>query len=155
SELTIARPQQRSGLLKSLNSMLFIQRALNRVRWLIFTRVWGMDICKSTVISLSAKLDRTYPQGIHIGSDSYIAFGASILTHDMCRRLRTDTTIGNNCFIGAHALILPGVTVGDGSIVAAGAVVTRDVLSGSIVAGNPAKAIRSGIEVGRFGILVE
>ena len=49
----------------------------------------------------------------------------------------------NNCCIGTRALILPGVTVGEGSFVAAGAVVTKDVPDWSIVAGIPAKVIRT------------
>ena len=50
-------------------------------------------------------------------------------------------------------MIMPGVTVGDESIVAAGAVVFDDVPPRSIVAGNPARVIRSDIKVGRFGRL--
>lgn len=52
------------------------------------------------------------------------------------------TTIGNDVWIGAAALILKGVTIGDGAVVAAGAVVTRDVPPYGIVAGNPARLIR-------------
>lgn len=144
---------KRRGLFKSLNSFDFVLRFLNRVRWLVNTKVWGMEVCPTSVISLSAKLDRTNPTGVHIGSNCYIAFGATILTHDMCRAFRADTYIGSNCFIGGRAIILPGVRVGDGSIVAAGAVVTKNVPPGSIVAGNPARVIRSGISVGRFGVI--
>lgn len=50
--------------------------------------------------------------------------------------------IENDAWIGAHALILRGVTIGARSIVAAGAVVTRDVPADTLVAGNPAKPIR-------------
>jgi acetyltransferase-like isoleucine patch superfamily enzyme len=50
--------------------------------------------------------------------------------------------IGNDAWIGAGAMILRGVTVGEGGIVAAGAVVTRDVPSYCIVAGNPAVVVR-------------
>ena len=50
--------------------------------------------------------------------------------------------IGNDVWIGARAIILPGVTVGDGSIIGAGAVVTHDVPSYAIVAGVPARIIR-------------
>lgn len=51
-------------------------------------------------------------------------------------------TIGNDCWIGANAVILPGVTIGEHSVVAAGAVVTKDVPSHSLVAGVPAKIIK-------------
>jgi acetyltransferase-like isoleucine patch superfamily enzyme len=52
-------------------------------------------------------------------------------------------TVGANCFIGYHAVILPGVTIGDDCIVAACAVVTKDVPPGSVVAGNPARVVKS------------
>lgn len=51
-------------------------------------------------------------------------------------------TIGNNVWIGGSCTLLPGVTVGDNSIVAAGSVVTKDVLPNTIVAGNPARFLR-------------
>ncbi|UZE94359.1 hypothetical protein NKI27_09650 [Alkalimarinus alittae] len=52
-------------------------------------------------------------------------------------------TIGNNVWIGANTFILPGVTIHDGSVVAANSVVSSDVPSMSLVGGNPAKLIRS------------
>ena len=54
--------------------------------------------------------------------------------------------IGNDVWIGDRALILPGVHIGDGSIIAAGAVVTKDVSPYSIVAGVPARKIRDRFE---------
>lgn len=112
-----------------------------------------MNIHKSVRISLKAKLDKTNPKGIYIDEGSYIAFGAVILTHDMCRKLHTNVKIGKNCFIGANSIVMPGVSIGDSCIVAAGAVVTKNVPSNSIVAGNPAKVIRSGIKTSALGIL--
>ena len=52
-------------------------------------------------------------------------------------------TIGNDVWIGGSCVILPGVTIGDNSIVAAGSVVTKDVPSNVIVAGNPAKILKN------------
>lgn len=52
-------------------------------------------------------------------------------------------TIGNNVWIGARVIILPGISIGDGAIIAAGSVVTKNVLSNTIVGGNPAKVIRN------------
>ena len=54
--------------------------------------------------------------------------------------------IGNDVWIGDRALILPGVHIGDGSIIAAGAVVTKDVPPYSIAAGVPARKIRDRFE---------
>lgn len=51
-------------------------------------------------------------------------------------------TIGNDVWIGQRVMIMPGVTIGDGSIVGAASVVTKDVPDYAIVAGNPARIIR-------------
>ncbi|WP_147078441.1 CatB-related O-acetyltransferase [Methylobacterium haplocladii] len=55
---------------------------------------------------------------------------------------RGDVTIGNDVWLGSGCMILSGVTVGDGAVVAARAVVTRDVPPYAVVAGNPAKIVR-------------
>jgi len=55
---------------------------------------------------------------------------------------RGDVVIGNDVWLGSQAMILSGVTIGDGAVVAARAVVTRDVPPYAIVAGNPAKLVR-------------
>lgn len=55
---------------------------------------------------------------------------------------RGDTAIGNDVWVGYDALILPGVTIGDGAVVGARAVVTRDVPPYAVVAGNPARIVR-------------
>ena len=57
-------------------------------------------------------------------------------------RRAANVHVGNDCWIGHAAIILPGVAVGDGAVIGAGAVVSRDVAPYSIVAGVPARAIR-------------
>lgn len=59
----------------------------------------------------------------------------------------TNTYIGDRCFIAMNAIIMPGVKIGRECIVGAGSVVTKDVPDHCIVAGNPAKIIRTGIRM--------
>lgn len=131
------------------------------IRWmlllpyfLMLTKLYKMNISPTARISLGAKLDKTYPQGIHIDDESYVASGALIFSHDYSRGVRTNTFIGKRCFIGANAIILPGIRIGDSVIVGAGSVVTQDIPSGCIVAGNPAKILREQITTTIYGKLV-
>lgn len=85
--------------------------------------------------------------GIEIGDNVMIGPGASLLTanHDLYDHqvlLCGKVTIKNNAWIGAKAMILPGVTVGENAIVAGGAVVTKDVEPNTVVGGNPAKILK-------------
>lgn len=101
----------------------------------------------------------------HITATNYIKIGNNLLTgkwvtitdnshgktdyyelqHPPCERKvisKGGVTIGNNVWIGDKATILPGVTIGDGAVIAANAVVTKDVAAYSVVGGNPAKALK-------------
>lgn len=86
--------------------------------------------------------------GIYIGDGTLIGHCVVLATlnHDRNPQHRADLYpkpihIGRNVWIGAHATVLPGVTIGDGAIVAAGAVVTKDVPAEAVVGGVPAKLI--------------
>lgn len=98
------------------------------------------------IIGLSG-IDDNHCWHISIGNDVTIAPGAYILAHDASTKILigytwvAPVTIEDGVFIGAHAIILPGVTLGAKSIVGAGAVVTSDVSPGAIVAGVPARVI--------------
>lgn len=61
---------------------------------------------------------------------------------DLAMATSAPVMIGDDCFIGARAMILKGVSIGERAIVGAGAVVTKDVPAGTIVAGNPARVIK-------------
>lgn len=136
---------------RGLNRLSGLRNLLVDLRRKLMVSLWGMDIHPTAQMSLSAKLDRTFPIGVHIGAHSYVAFEARILCHDRTRGLYLHTRIGENCFIGGRSLILPGVEIGDGCVVGAGSVVTKSVPAGSVVAGNPARVLREGIAVGPYG----
>ena len=121
-------------------------------RHFVYTKIYCMDISSSARISFRTYLDKTYPKGIHIGDESYIVSGAMILSHDFITDKKSN--IGKKCFIGANSIIMPGVNIGDSVIVGSGAVVTKDIPSGCIVAGNPARIIRENIRTTKFGKMI-
>ena len=132
-----------------------LQIAVTALRNLYLRRVWGMKIDRGARISGKAFLDYTNPGGIHIGAYTIVTPGARIFTHDFVKARHLDTRIGSRCFVGANAIILAGVTIGNGCVIGAGAVVTGDVPDNSMVAGNPARIVRSDIETGYWGMMAE
>ncbi|AJY77773.1 acetyltransferase [Paenibacillus beijingensis] len=107
--------------------------------------------------------DRTYinrrteimcKQSVVIGSDCAISWDVVITDTDYHQITGLDANgsvmnddakpvrIGNHVWIGCRAIILKGVTIGSGAIVAAGSVVTKDVPAGTLVAGVPAKVVK-------------
>jgi acetyltransferase-like isoleucine patch superfamily enzyme len=135
----------------SLNRFFALRNLLVAAKRSVYVKVFRMDIHSTVQLSLSAKLDKTFPKGVHIDAFSYVASGAQILSHDRTRGLYLHTRIGENCFIGTNAIILPGITIGDNCVIGAGSVVTKDVPARCMAAGNPAKVIRTDIEVGHYG----
>jgi acetyltransferase-like isoleucine patch superfamily enzyme len=139
--------------LKSLNQLRRVRLIVTGARrqWLV--RVKGMVIDPSASLSLSSRILSAERGSIVIGAESLVAFKTLILTRCAKTGAALSTRIGRRCFIGGGAVILPGVSIGDESIVAAGAVVGADVPPRCIVAGNPARVIRRDISVGKFGRL--
>lgn len=112
----------------------------------------GITIGSDTIIGEKATLDGRgqLPNStgkIIIGEHTDIASEVMIWTseHDLSspnwQAIEAPVTIGDYCFIGPRAIILPGVKIGKGAVVAAGAIVTKDVPAMAIVAGIPAKVI--------------
>ncbi|MBR4317171.1 MAG: acyltransferase [Kiritimatiellae bacterium] len=107
----------------------------------------GIHVGERTVVYSSAFVDKVKGVDISIGSDCVLT-GCSILAHDASLHLShalptrfAPVRIGNRCFIGWHAIVMPGVTIGDDCVIGAGAVVTHDVPTGMVVAGNPARIV--------------
>ncbi len=138
---------------RGLRRFLMVRRILVEMKRRLFTWGFGMDIDKTAEFSLSARLDLTFPIGVHLGRNSYVAFDAVVLTHDRTRGLYLHTWVGEKCFIGARSILMPGISVGEGSIVGAGSVVTKDVPPYSMVVGNPARVVASNIDVRDYGRL--
>ena len=143
---------------KSFRLRLFLSTIIRFLRILLL-KIKKYDVSYSTIVEGSVVLDKLYPQGIHIGENTLVAGGVKILSHDHCKRVGnnqpflTHTYIGKNCFIAVNAIILPGVKIGDEVIVGAGSVVTKDIPSNTVVAGNPAKIIRKNIKMNNFAAL--
>ena len=153
------------SLLALLYNGFFSRFPSRRVRrW--FLRAWTGDLGKGTNVQMGCRFlngrkvffgennvinfgclfdGRHFP--IHIGDNVSIGPEATILTlgHDPRSPIFEDkggpVKIGDRSWIGYRAIILPGVEIGEGAVVGAGAVVTRDVPPYTIVAGNPAVKI--------------
>lgn len=91
---------------------------------------------------------------IIIGNDCSIAQHVSIIASNHCIKkgvtinsqpwdeVKTGVIIGNDVWVGANSVILPGISIADGAVIAASSVVTKNVPENAIVAGNPARIIR-------------
>lgn len=132
----------------------FVRTTFMRVRIAYLRGLWGHKLHPTVLISFSAYLDRTNPKGVCIGAYTVITRGAVVLSHDYTRSVSSKTHVGRNCLIGVNAIIMPGVTIGDEVVVGAGAVVTRDVPSNSLVVGNPAQVIGQ-IRTSVYGRIIE
>lgn len=115
----------------------------------------NLRLGRNVYIGPSVHLDWDYGHLISIGDEATLVSGSRILCHDASSNRRlgvtwcAPVTIGDRAYIGADSLILPGVAVGVDAVVAAGAVVSRDVAPGTVVAGVPARCIGTTAELDR------
>ena len=118
----------------------------DRIAWLVQQ---GLTVGQNFSILEDVYIDPSHLWLIVIGNDVTLAPRAQILAHDASTKQHLGKTrlgkvvIGDRVFVGAAAIILPGVTIGSGVIIGAGSVVTKDIPSGVVVAGNPARVISS------------
>ncbi|NOJ72243.1 acyltransferase [Paenibacillus alvei] len=115
-----------------------------RLKLWIYRRLLRMKVGEYTAFGLMAMVDVFFPERIEIGDNTIIGYNSTILAHEyLTHEYRLGTVrIGSHVMIGANSTILPGVTIGDHAVVAAGTVVYKDVLPGQMVGGNPMRVIR-------------
>jgi len=99
-------------------------------------RLRGVQIGKGVWIGHGSLIETAYPSLVRIGDNVTIGIRTTIVAHF---QEVGGVTIEDNVYIGACALILPGITIGEGAVVAAGSVVTASVPPRTLVQGNPAK----------------
>ena len=115
-----------------------------------FSTDFGMNINLGENVFINSGCSFQDQGGIYIGDGTLIGHQVVIATinhsqdpDDRASMTLEPVKIGKNVWIGSHATILPGVTIGDGAIIAAGAVVNRDVPARTVVGGVPAKVIKT------------
>ncbi|MDR6878654.1 acyltransferase [Bacillus sp. 3255] len=135
-----------------------IQRVTNfiraRIRKYILEEIWlddyikmGMKVGGNCAIQPGVVFDYSHCWLIKIGNNVTIAPQAYLLAHDASTKSIINytklgsITIEDNVFIGARALIMPGVTIGKNSIIGAGSIVTKSIPADSVAVGNPAKVV--------------
>jgi len=92
-------------------------------------------------VRLNGDIDTVNPNLVEIGENTVVGKNTQIITH--CPVNPGPVKIGRDVFIGYSCIILPGVVVGDGSLIGAGSVVTKDIPPMSVAVGNPANVIGS------------
>ncbi|AXI31920.1 acetyltransferase [Priestia megaterium] len=132
---------------KVVRNFLIIQCArytpfLSMKNWL-YKACLGMKVGPQTSFALMVMLDIMFPEKIQVGRNTVIGYNTTILAHEyLITEYRLgDVIIGDEVMIGANSTILPGVTIGNEAVVAAGTVVHKDVAPGFFVGGNPMRVI--------------
>ncbi|WP_255194419.1 acyltransferase [Natronobeatus ordinarius] len=120
-----------------------ISPSLKLKRWLL--RRIGVTVGEGVSWGLEATPDVFWPDLITLEDHALVGYDATILCHEFLQdEYRTgEVVIGERAMIGAGAIILPGVEIGEGASIAANSLVTRDVPPGETVAGVPARPMGS------------
>ena len=130
---------------------------LNKFHRAFLYRLAGVKIAKKGNVRVGkVSFDTIHPGDIEIGKGTVIADGCILVTHfyDVSNLFehayhRGSIVIGENVYLGSNVVITKPISIGDGAIIAAGSILTKDVEPYTIWGGNPAKFIRSRLEEGQ------
>lgn len=109
----------------------------------------GLKIGKNFKRMKDVIIDPSHCWHISIGDNVTFAPRVHILAHDASTKVFlnhtrvANTIIGNNVFVGAGAIVLPGVTIGNNVVIGAGSIVAKDIPDNSVAMGNPARVVKS------------
>ena len=122
--------------------------SLSLKRWIF--RCLGMRLGRDVTIASGVILDYFFPELIEIGDNTIVGMDSMLLTHEFLhdRFRRGRVRIGANCLVGARSTILAGVTIGDGSTIAAMSLVHRGTPAGTFAGGVPIRPLRRGAAAG-------
>jgi serine acetyltransferase len=111
-------------------------------------RGYGAKIAENVHIDPTCFIDTSFANLLNLHENVVVAMGSAFILHDSSINnvsggpLKVGRIIVNqNAYIGCYSVIMPGVVIGEGSIIGAGSLVTNDVLPGAVVMGRPAKQI--------------
>lgn len=131
------------SLLRKIYRKLFPNSAVSDLR------KRGLVVGSNFSVQKEVIIDYSHCWHIEIGDDVTLAPRVVILAHDASTKKALGYTrigkvrIGSRVFVGAGSIILPGVCIGDDVVIGAGSVVSKDVPSGVVAVGNPARFVRS------------
>lgn len=105
----------------------------------------GVRLGRDVFIGTAVIVETAHPDRVSIGDRSALSVRTIVLAHNRGSPLPADGSptvqIESDVYVGAGAIILPGVTIGSGAVIAAGSVVTKSVPSQTLVQGNPARPV--------------
>lgn len=119
------------------------------MRLITMVQCWISKIVSGNITYHNCRIDSVYPHLITIGKNFIAAPSSMITAHDAYLINKTGEMItgrvkvGDNVYLGANAVILPGVTLGDNVSVAANSLVTKSFKSNVVIGGNPARILMS------------
>lgn len=121
-----------------------------------FYKAMGVKVGKGSKIAATVEIDMSAPELITIGKDVWVTRGVMLLCHQRdlsfyeigkpvmdCPLKFAPINIKDGVHVGIGSIIMPGVTIGEGAVIGAGSVVTRDVPPYCVAVGAPAKVIKT------------